>query len=73
MDNGYKVITSCNISDYKEFVVSESKNGDIVLAKRFVVSDGGYERYMYEKGSIVLGRSEFDKFIEGINKYFLYE
>ena len=49
MENGFKIISTCNITQNKQLVISKNKNDEIVIAKRFTIFDEGFEKFIYEK------------------------
>lgn len=69
MDNGFEIISVCNISLNKELVISLNKNGEFVIAKRIIVDDEGVKKYFYEKGSIILNKENFVCMFENINDH----
>jgi hypothetical protein len=73
MENGFKIISTCNITQNKQLVISKNKNDEIVVAKRFTVFDEGFEKFIYEKGATILNIDEFKKLIDNVKEYFLYE
>ena len=53
MENGFKIISTCNITQNKQLVISKNKNDEIVIAKRFTIFDEGFEKFIYEKGATI--------------------
>lgn len=69
MINGFEIIGTCSLSKNKQLVISKNKEDEFVIAKRIKVDDEGYEKYFYEKGSIIIKEEDFYSLYNDLKEY----